>query len=76
MALSVYRAHGARLVEAHGYTTEKNKKVPEDTVVMFLTKPGLCMLQAAWAEQQHRQGDALYGLPAHMDPLEGWIINA
>ena len=36
----------------------------------------LCMVQAAWAEQQHRQGDALYGLPAHMDPLEGWIINA
>ena len=36
----------------------------------------LCMLQAAWAEQQHRRGDALYGLPAHMDPLEGWIINA
>jgi hypothetical protein len=36
----------------------------------------LCMVQAAWSEQQHRQGDALYGLPAHMDPLEGWIINA
>ena len=36
----------------------------------------LCMVQAAWAEQQYRQGDALYGLPAAMDPLEGWIINA
>lgn len=36
----------------------------------------LCMLQAAWADQQHRHGDALHGLPAHMDPLEGWIINA
>ena len=45
--VSVYRSHGARLVEAHGYTTEKTKKVPEDTVIMFLTKPGLCMLQAA-----------------------------
>jgi hypothetical protein len=34
------------------------------------------MLQAAWADQQHRQGDGLYGLPAAMDPLEGWIVNA
>jgi hypothetical protein len=36
----------------------------------------LCMLQAAWADQQHSQGDGLYGLPAAMDPLEGWIVNA
>lgn len=37
----------------------------------------LCLLQAAWAEQRHSdQGDALYGLPAAMDPLEGWIVGA
>jgi len=36
----------------------------------------LCMMQAAWAAQQHSEGHALYGLPARMDPLEGWIINA
>ena len=27
----------------------------------------LCLLQAAWAQQQHDQGDALYGLPP------GWM---
>jgi hypothetical protein len=33
----------------------------------------LCLLQAAWAQQQ---GAPLYGLPADMDPLEGWILTA
>lgn len=36
----------------------------------------LCLLQAAWAQTQHTQGAPLYGLPAHLDPLEGWIITA
>ncbi len=37
----------------------------------------LCLLQAAWAEQRHTDGgDLLYGLPVHMDPLEGWIVGA
>jgi hypothetical protein len=36
----------------------------------------LCLLQAAWGEQRHAQGDALYGLPAALDPLEGWIVTA
>ncbi|WCM87298.1 DUF429 domain-containing protein [Acidovorax sp. NCPPB 3576] len=36
----------------------------------------LCLVQAAWAEQRHRQGDALYGLPPGLDPLEGWIVSA
>ncbi len=31
----------------------------------------LCLMQAAWASRQ-----ANYGLPADMDPLEGWIISA
>ena len=31
----------------------------------------LCMMQAAWAAMQPN-----YGLPAEMDPLEGWIISA
>jgi hypothetical protein len=30
-------------------------------------------MQAAWAQ---RQGAPLYGLPAGLDPLEGWIISA
>lgn len=36
----------------------------------------LCLLQAAWGQQRHAQGDALYGLPQGMDPLEGWIVTA
>jgi hypothetical protein len=35
----------------------------------------LCMLQAAWAEQQHLAGHPRWGLPA-FDPLEGWIVTA
>jgi hypothetical protein len=35
----------------------------------------LCLLQAAWAEQCHRAGDARWGLP-DFDPLEGWIVSA
>jgi len=31
----------------------------------------LCLLQAAWA-----QGQPGYGLPATIDPLEGWIVSA
>jgi hypothetical protein len=36
----------------------------------------LCLVQAAWAWQQHQQGVPLYGLPVDMDPLEGWIVGA
>lgn len=36
----------------------------------------LCLLQAAWAQEQHAQGVPRYGLPASMDPLEGWITTA
>ena len=35
----------------------------------------LCLLQAAWAAQQHVAGHAAYGLP-ECDPLEGWIVTA
>ena len=31
----------------------------------------LCLVQAAWAGQR-----GAYGLPAHVDPLEGWITSA
>ncbi len=33
----------------------------------------LCMVQAAWAQ---RHGAPAYGLPEHLDPLEGWIVSA
>ena len=35
----------------------------------------LCMVQAAWALQQHQAGHGRYGLP-DFDPLEGWIVTA
>lgn len=35
----------------------------------------LCLMQAAWAQQQHLAGHPQYGLPA-CDPLEGWIVTA
>lgn len=33
----------------------------------------LCLVQAAWSAQQ---GAPRYGLPATLDPLEGWILTA
>jgi len=36
----------------------------------------LCLVQAAWAHQQHEEGHPSYGLPSAVDPLEGWIITA
>ncbi len=36
----------------------------------------LCLLQAAWADARHAEGDALHGLPPGLDPLEGWIVTA
>ncbi|MDP2680259.1 MAG: DUF429 domain-containing protein [Rhodoferax sp.] len=36
----------------------------------------LCLMQAAWAQTRHDAGDARYGLPPHMDTLEGWIVSA
>jgi hypothetical protein len=36
----------------------------------------LCMLQAAWALAKYQQGAENYGLPAKVDPLEGWIITS
>ena len=35
----------------------------------------LCLMQAGWAAQRRAQGDALCGLPAQLDPLEGWIVT-
>ncbi|RZL08403.1 MAG: DUF429 domain-containing protein [Rubrivivax sp.] len=35
----------------------------------------LCLLQAAWAHAQHEAGDPRWGLPADLDPVEGWILG-
>jgi len=36
----------------------------------------LCLVQVAWAQQRFDAGDARYGLPENVDPLEGWIVTA
>jgi len=36
----------------------------------------LCLMQAGWAHAQHEQGAALWGLPANVNPIEGWILSA
>ena len=36
----------------------------------------LCLMQAGWAQTRYLGGDGRYGLPAAMDPLEGWIVTA
>jgi hypothetical protein len=36
----------------------------------------LCLVQVAWAERRHAEGDTRYGLPSDLDPLEGWIVTA
>ncbi len=35
----------------------------------------LCLIQAAWAQSRHLHGAPCYGLPANLDPLEGWIVT-
>jgi hypothetical protein len=36
----------------------------------------MCLLQVAWGQRHHEEGDPLYGLPTEMDSLEGWILTA
>jgi hypothetical protein len=36
----------------------------------------LCLVQAAWASRHAEQAGPGYGLPADLDPLEGWIVSA
>ncbi len=36
----------------------------------------LCLMQAAWARSQDEAGHPRFGLPAVVDPLEGWIVTA
>lgn len=36
----------------------------------------LCLVQAAWASARRDGAGPGYGLPADLDPLEGWILSA
>ncbi|MGJ7508575.1 DUF429 domain-containing protein [Variovorax sp. GT1P44] len=40
------------------------------------TDAAICLLQAAWAAERRSSRGHGYGLPAEIDPLEGWIVTA
>ncbi len=47
LVINTYQSHGAKLVEAHGVLTGTTSIVPDDTIIMFLSEPGYCMLISA-----------------------------
>ena len=61
---------GLRLVASHAFLGRLADDASGD--VLDAT---LCLMQAAWAEQQHANGHSQYGLPP-CDPLEGWIVTS
>ncbi len=61
---------GLRLVASHAQMNRLAEDASGDAL-----DATLCLLQAAWAAQQHEAGHAQYGLPP-CDPLEGWIVTA
>lgn len=61
---------GLRLVASHALMNRLAEDPSGDSL-----DATLCLMQAAWAQQQHEAGHACYGLP-DFDPLEGWILMA
>lgn len=61
---------GLRLVASHALMNRLAEDASGDAL-----DATLCLMQAAWAAQQHAAGHSCYGLP-ECDPLEGWIVTA
>jgi hypothetical protein len=61
---------GLRLVASHALMNRLTEDASGDAL-----DATLCLMQAAWSEQQHAAGHPCYGLPG-CDPLEGWIATA
>ncbi len=61
---------GLRLVASHALLNRLAEDASGDAL-----DATLCLMQAAWAQQQHADGHPRYGLP-ECDPLEGWIVTA
>ena len=61
---------GLRLVASHALMNRLAEDASGDAL-----DATLCLMQAAWAAQQHAAGHPCYGLP-ECDPLEGWIVTA
>ena len=70
-AMEMGQALDLRLVLSHAQRDALIEDASADSLDAVL-----CLMQAAWAAQRHAQGDALYGLPAQLDALEGWIVTA
>jgi hypothetical protein len=66
----VLQAAGLRLKLSHAQRDRLADDARGDTLDAVM-----CLLQAAWALQQHDGGHACWGLPP-FDPLEGWIVTA
>jgi len=64
------QAVGLRLKLSHAQADALAADASGDTLDAVL-----CLLQAAWALQQHLAGHPRWGLP-EADPLEGWIVSA
>jgi hypothetical protein len=65
-ALEQGRWRGLRLKLTHGQRDELVDDAQGDKL-----DAALCLLLAGWADTQ-----PAYGMPAHVDPLEGWIVAA
>ena len=70
-AMEMGQALGLRLVLSHAQRDALAEDASADSLDAVL-----CLMQAAWAAQRRAQGDPLCGLPAQLDPLEGWIVTA
>jgi hypothetical protein len=70
-AMEMGQALDLRLVLSHAQRDALIEDASADSLDAVL-----CLMQAAWAAQRCAQGDALYGLPAQLDALEGWIVTA
>ena len=70
-AMEMGQALDMRLVLSHAQRDALAEDASADSLDAVL-----CLMQAAWAAQRHAQGDPLCGLPAQLDPLEGWIATA
>jgi hypothetical protein len=62
---------GPTFADAYGITAEAPPDLAEDPSGDRLDAL-LCAIQAAWAWTQRDPG---FGLPEHVDPLEGWIFD-
>jgi len=62
---------GPTFADAYGIAVEAPPDLAEDPSGDRLDAL-LCAIQAAWAWTQRDQG---FGLPEHVDPLEGWIAD-